>query len=748
MIFLLLVVLGTTAVAQTPIGGVVNRYAAVIGLSLRTNGVHVDDVTGFAPGDTVLLIAMQGASYDSVVGPGYGRLTKYNDVGCFERNIVDTIRGSVVVLRHRLSQIRRMGPSIQLVRMPTYRSARVVTDLRCEPWNGRTGGVLALTVLDTLFLQADVTASAMGFRGGAWGAHTMFTVSGGTPQPRDWASADSSCCFSARGEGLAADVLPLGIAAATSGGGGGASEFHGGGGGAHRGCGGDGGDAAWWDGNRNFGRGGAEASYTTGRNRIYMGGGGGATEQVAGRPAGIGGNGGGIVVIDVPVIVSDGIHTVRADGGAGRPGRSGGSGGGAGGAMLLMARSLVNVPVLSCRGGAGGDALRVGTTGTLCGAPGGGGGGGMILLGSHGEGTLFPIDASGGAPGTAASAPCPVLSAGYGCEGSVVFNSIVNQDTTPYRPSVLNVSQDTTICGGEPAVVSAEAPDAAVRIVEGQTILCQGCGSVTVRPQRTTTYGVIADWGDGSADTVNVVVTVLPPPTPRIVEPAPFCLGDSVELVLDAPYATYRWSNGATTPSIMVRTADTVGVTVVDDKGCTGTASVVTRYRDASVLSINEGRPMVMADGIAGRRHCETIPVRNTTDTTVFVSMASFHRQVEFSVPLAQFPLVLPPDGMVPCTVCFAADRPGGYTDTLIVFAGCGAVLTAVAGVARETADYARCHVLVVNDGEVATLLPESLGGRRSIDVFDVRGALVYRGPMPPPSLARGVYWVQPTPGG
>ena len=59
-------------------------------------------------------------------------------------------------------------------------------------------------------------------------------------------------------------------------------------------------------------------------------------------------------------------------------------------------------------------------------------------------------------------------------------------------------------------------------------------------------------------------------PTLDIVGATTFCSGESVTLNAPASYATYEWSNGEITPSIVVTTQGNYQLTVTDDNGCFG----------------------------------------------------------------------------------------------------------------------------------------------------------------------------------
>ncbi|MBL0308249.1 MAG: gliding motility-associated C-terminal domain-containing protein [Bacteroidetes bacterium] len=67
-------------------------------------------------------------------------------------------------------------------------------------------------------------------------------------------------------------------------------------------------------------------------------------------------------------------------------------------------------------------------------------------------------------------------------------------------------------------------------------------------------------------------------PTPNIDSSGPtsLCTGQSVDLFVTGSYASYKWSNGATTPSIRVSQPGQYSVQVTDANGCTGTSNAIT----------------------------------------------------------------------------------------------------------------------------------------------------------------------------
>ena len=531
----------------TDLSGTINQYSKVISVSQRTNRLVVADASSFVQGDTVLLLQVGGAIIDTNRDQRYGTLTQYATAGQFERNVIDSVVGSMIYLHRKLLYSYNAADRLQLIRMPSYTSARTVGELTCPAWNGETGGVLAFSVSDTLYLNADIRADGKGLSGGKWNAALQFLGSGNaTPSPRQVATNDSSCCSSSRGESISFTPYALGFARASNGGGGGASEYHGGGGGAHVGCGGDGADAKWWWGNHDNGIGGAELSYRTFVNRIFMGGGGGATEDLNPTSAsGDGGNGGGIIIINAPVIVGDGTHVISSTGAQGILGRRSGSGGGAGGAMLLVTEQFINVPKLIVTGGQGGTSGPKSTTFKQCGGPGGGGGGGAILLGALNPLNLNATDQRGGAAGTNNIDTCELVNAQEGCPGSVFYNATIAEDTTRFIYRPISVAAASPICEGDSTIITISSIGTP-SVYSGTTKLCDKCVSLVVAPTQTTTYTIVVDYNDGDFDTSYVTVNVNPKPRLVIPDPAPFCSGDSITVAVPDTFALYRWSTGDT----------------------------------------------------------------------------------------------------------------------------------------------------------------------------------------------------------
>ncbi|MEO1383813.1 MAG: hypothetical protein AAFV78_11335, partial [Bacteroidota bacterium] len=409
---LLLVSLPLFSFAQpVSISGVVNLYSHVSQVDYANNLVTVDQTTGFQPDDRVLLIQMRGASISSVNASTFGNVTSLGGAGSFELLTICDVQTSSnqVTFQEDLSQpfstTNLDSAGIQLVRVPRYQDARVDGDLTAPAWDGETGGVLILEVLDSLILDSDLDVSELGFRGGA--ANSVQPGCFFLDNWNDYYYPASDGRGGGKGEGIASYIngREWGRGAQANGGGGGNDHNAGGAGGSNYSAGGSGGIRSTGNFNckgNNVGIAGRTLNtlgYSTSNSYVFMGGGGGAGHANGGETT-PGGRGAGIVIIRASTLVSTGVE-IRANGGdAVNSGSDGGSGGGAGGAVILQVGTYSGVIDILAQGGDGGN-----TAISQCQGPGGGGAGGVVWSSGILPGTIN-VQTDGGSAGIAAAGGC------------------------------------------------------------------------------------------------------------------------------------------------------------------------------------------------------------------------------------------------------------------------------------------------------------------------------------------------------
>lgn len=132
----------------------------------------------------------------------------------------------------------------------------------------------------------------------------------------------------------------------------------------------------------------------------------------------------------------------------------------------------------------------------------------------------------------------------------------------------------------------------------------------------SVTYnGEVLACGDGFAASINmsacnpvkiICSSGCPTIVPIISGNTSFCSGGNTTLTASAGYASYSWSNGGTTQSIIVTTGGSYTVTVTDANACTGASSITVTVNPVPATSF-------VADTLNG---CNPLTVHFTNNST------------------------------------------------------------------------------------------------------------------------------------
>ncbi|WP_154222273.1 DUF11 domain-containing protein [Marinicella rhabdoformis] len=422
-------------------------------------GLYTD--ANLSAGDKVMLYQAQGATYSTAndSSPTYGAFN-LNAAGRYEVHEVLSVSGNDITLAEfgNLCTADQLIYSFdltktQLIRMPQFNDLTINggSVVSAAPWNGSTGGIVAIDVAGILNLAGQIDVSGLGFRGGV--LENSSSPSGADRPSYYYINQEDGA---EKGEGILGFQAEYdayggryGRGAPANGGGGGNGHNAGGGGGAN------GGDIADWNGQGNpnlsdnswtaawdidgtltsatTSSGGGRGGYTYGSSnqnaltvppgdtnwggnsrrerggmggrplpfddagRLFFGGGGGAGDGNNNQGAN-GGAGGGLVFITAATV--SGAGSILANGLDGEDTQGGGNndapgGAGAGGTVVIASTTLSGIGI-SANGGAGGNQLTIGDENE---GPGGGGGGGVISV----SGGVIATSALGGVNGTTAS---------------------------------------------------------------------------------------------------------------------------------------------------------------------------------------------------------------------------------------------------------------------------------------------------------------------------------------------------------
>ena len=421
----------------TNINGIRNSYHSVLGIS--TDAVKLDDVSGLAYGNTVLLIQMKGAFINTGNNSSFGDTISLNYAGNYELATICSVSNDSVYFFNQVKNSYDVNNKVQLVKFAEYYSANVIDTVKAQSWNNTTGkgGVLAIKVEEDLTLNAPLFADSTGYRGGSFFLHSgtcsfIFTVSGYAYD----ATSTGALNGAYKGEGVA-DVpanLDGARGAPANGGGGGNNHNNGGGGGGNLTSGGNGG--------ANFSTGpaacigsyqgrGGKALKNWNNTKIFLGGGGGAGHANSTTQPYAGGNGGGIVIVIAKNIIGNG-YKISANGKNGRStSYDGASGGGAGGTIIMnITNSYTGALTVEANGGNGGNEDDDNSAGRCYGAGGGGSGGAIYFNGSLPAITTFDTAGTAGIniDPNGCSTPIPAVN---GTGGSKIFNYSYQRSVTP-----------------------------------------------------------------------------------------------------------------------------------------------------------------------------------------------------------------------------------------------------------------------------------------------------------------------------
>ncbi|MBK9733040.1 MAG: gliding motility-associated C-terminal domain-containing protein [Chitinophagaceae bacterium] len=589
-IFCLLVSFAAPSFGQTNISGIINNYWEVVAVDFCNNLVALPAIAvGIANGDKVMLIQMTGAEINQTDAATYGTITSYQDAGNYELLTVANVNNNIITFQETmLRNYDIFNGKVQMISVPQYVDADVVSDITAPAWNGKTGGVIAFQASGTVTMNANIDASGKGLRGGAVQHHNgCFGGGSGSPNYR---CDIVDLCGGNKGEGIADNGgFELGRGAPANGGGGGNDNNTGGGGGsnfAQAGIGGQRLNTGLADcKGTNPGIGGYALNYSNADNKVFAGGGGGSGDDNT-NEATAGANGGGIVLITANTINGNGF-SILSNGATPLTTamRDGGGGGGGGGAILLDIQTISSIVNTAVAGGNGGSVDNGGIADS-CFGPGGGGGAGLLWMNGGGIPANVVLNAAGGLPGLTLNANAPAVCNGLsngataGSAGGTLSGLVIPESTITFVPLTLEVFKDTIVCVGTEATLTAHATGTGTITYNWSN---GATDSITVvKPNQSTVYKVTVTDSRGCSLTGEVTVDVISNSVIATAYPDSIIVGQSTHLSADTTgNASYQWFpvsglDNDTVPNPIAFPADTIEYCVIATgyNGCIDTACV------------------------------------------------------------------------------------------------------------------------------------------------------------------------------
>ena len=150
LLFFSLVICEHRAHSQN-ISGVINSYVSVSAVSV--NSATVTAIGPFQVGDKVLIIQMKGAAITTTNTSAFGTITSLGNAGNFEFAVIASIIGNTVTFVSNLCKSYTPSGKVQLIRVPVYSNATIVGTVTAQPWNGSTGGIVAIEATNSPLMR-------------------------------------------------------------------------------------------------------------------------------------------------------------------------------------------------------------------------------------------------------------------------------------------------------------------------------------------------------------------------------------------------------------------------------------------------------------------------------------------------------------------------------------------------------------------------------------------------------------------
>lgn len=192
-------------------------------------------------------------------------------------------------------------------------------------------------------------------------------------------------------------------------------------------------------------------------------------------------------------------------------------------------------------------------------------------------------------PGSSTTLNAGTGFASYLWSNGLTTYSINVTSSGTYRVAVKNANGCTATASVNTTISPVPAP-----VITGNIQFCPGANTTldaganyssyqwstgaitrTIVVNTAATFSVTVTNASGCSGAASVGTSLLYIAPPSIVGGANLCPGGNITETISPAYAAYLWSNGATTPSINITSANTYGVTVTAANGCTSTVSKI-----------------------------------------------------------------------------------------------------------------------------------------------------------------------------
>lgn len=273
-----------------------------------------------------------------------------------------------------------------------------------------------------------------------------------------------------------------------------------------------------------------------------------------------------------------------------------------------------------------------------------------------------------------------------------------------YNPPVqaqLNVKKDTILCGNDELTISVEGRYDTLIWYDGvQT-------KTRIFNKQANPSGFYVDVYDSLKCSRRLIIPSItwsnaPSPSIQIAGKPILCNADSTELIAPSGYISYAWNTGEKKQSIFVKEAGRYNVRLIDSLGCEVYSDTIMiekvdldNYLTASV----SGKKILEFDStVIGAKSCIELTFTNKNAISDYVlDLPYIRRNIEFSMPMSQFPILIKPLDSLKLNICFSPDSIGMWRDTIIFRDTCSSLIYPLIGFGKPfiADELTKCNIEV-----------------------------------------------------
>ncbi len=240
----------------------------------------------------------------------------------------------------------------------------------------------------------------------------------------------------------------------------------------------------------------------------------------------------------------------------------------------------------------------------------------------------------------------------FGCDG---YDTLIVEVEQTVFPKI--EKSNSALCPGGSLTLSAPVGYVKYKWSTGDTLK-------EIEITEIGVYSVVVTGENGCIGTDSVEVIPADPIEVSIIGDPKICPGGSIELEADKDYASYNWSNGDTTKQATITQTGNYTLTVTNEEGCSGEASVDVTLIDAE-LRFADYNPVDFGKILIGNNLIKTVQISNPSDYDIEYAVTLKNDTKQINIDPSNNNISA--NSTANITLKFTPDYPQYYNDTLII---------------------------------------------------------------------------------